>query len=114
MRSMVFAAVISLGTIALSAPSTAGPAFKWVKGKVTSITAQLPQFTVANVGGSLVRFCNPTNGKDFAVNADNMHYDMLRSALLIGKSVEVGVTDFGSDPQSGSEKLCIDRVILRE
>jgi len=69
---------------------------------------------VATVGTTGVRFCYPTTGADFPITADNVHYDMLRSALLAGKTVEVGVYSFGLDPQAGAEKNCIDRVILRE
>jgi hypothetical protein len=90
------------------------PTFRWVSGKVVSIIAQQPQFTVATVDKTGVRFCYPTTGADFAITADNVHYDILRSALLTGKTVEVGVYNFGPDPQAGADKNCIDRVILRE
>jgi hypothetical protein len=39
---------------------------------------------------------------------------MLRSALLAGKAVQVGVYDLGFHRPSGIQKLCIDRVILQE
>ena len=103
---------------AFSAMACAGGAsaatFQWVAGGVTSITAQLPAYTVAIVANKPVRFCNPNTGVDFAVNANNLHYDMLSKALIGGKNVEVGVQNFGPDPQSGTTKLCIDRVILKQ
>jgi hypothetical protein len=105
----------SYGASAQPAPTPAPtPPLKWVTGKVVSIIAQLPQFTVATVGTTGVRFCYPISGADFPITADNVHYDMLRSALLAGKTVEVGVHNFGLDPQAGAEKNCIDRIILRE
>jgi hypothetical protein len=88
--------------------------FQWVNGAVTSITAQLPAYTVAIVANKPVRFCHPSSGVDFAVTASDLHYDMLSKALIHGKSVEVGVQNFGPDPQSGTTKLCIDRVILKQ
>lgn len=100
---------IALGTFAGAASAAT---FEWVNGKVTSFTAQLPMYTVAIVDNKGVRFCHPTNGKDYAVNASNLHYDLLKAAFLNNKNVQVGVQNFGNDPQSGSVKLCIDRVIL--
>jgi hypothetical protein len=113
------AAKVFLGTpspiaISITQSGPSAPTFRWVSGKVISNIAQLPQFTVVTVETTGVRFCNPTTGVDFPITADNVHYDMLRSALLNGKNVEVGVYDFGPDPQAGAEKNCIDRVILRQ
>ena len=86
--------------------------FEWVNGRVTSFTAQLPMFTVAIINSKGVRFCEPTSGADYAVTADNIHYDMLKASFINKKKVQVGVQNFGNDPQSGSVKLCIDRVLL--
>jgi hypothetical protein len=103
------------GSCALAFAGGASAAtFQWVNGQVTSITAQLPAYTTAIVANKAVRFCSPTTGADFAVKADNLHYDMLSKALIHNKSVEVGVQNFGLDPSSGSTKLCIDRVILKQ
>jgi hypothetical protein len=115
--TLAIALAIATASSALAAPKakeSPAPTFRWVNGKVASIIAQLPQFTVANVGGTGVRFCHPTTGADLPITAANVHYDMLRSALLAGKTVEVGVYGFGLDPQAGAEKNCIDRVILKE
>jgi hypothetical protein len=107
------AVAAGLLTLAAAGEACAVPT-QWVNGGVSSITAQLPAYTVAIVGGKAVRFCSPTTGADFPVSPSNLHYDMLRSALLFGKAVEVGVHNFGLDPQSGTIKLCIDRVILKQ
>ena len=66
---------------------------------------------VGRPGPGLVRFCDPETGSDYAITADNVHFDLLKTALLHSKSVQVGVQNFGKD-SSGSEKLCVDRVIL--
>jgi hypothetical protein len=57
-----------------------------------------------------VSFCNHTTGDYYAITSENVHYDMLRSALTAGKSVQVGFYDFGKDPQSGGyEELYRER-----
>lgn len=73
---------------------------------------QMPMFTVAVVNNKIVRFCDPATGADYAVAASNLHFDLLKTAFLQDKAVQVGVNDFGKDPQSGTVKLCIDRVLL--
>jgi len=108
----LIASAVVLGTF--SATEAAVPAPEFVNGKVTSFTAQLPMYTVAIVNNKSVRFCDPKTGSDYAVNAGNLHYDMLKAAFLNNKSVQVGVHNFGNDPQAGSIKLCIDRVILSQ
>lgn len=98
-------------TLAAASGVAAAATFEWVNGTVTNITAQLPSYTVVIVSGRGVRFCDPETGVDYAINAGNTHFDMLKTALLHSKSVQVGVQNFGKD-SSGSEKLCIDRVVL--
>jgi hypothetical protein len=112
MRSIRLAVVVA-GLLAFADAASAAP-FQWLAGGVTSITAQLPAYTVAMVGARAVRFCSPTTGADFPVTAGNLHYDLLSKALVFGKGVEVGVRNFGLDPQTGNPKLCIDRVILKQ
>jgi hypothetical protein len=85
--------------------------FEWVNGTVTNITSQLPSYTVIIVSGRSVRFCDPETGVDYIFNADNAQFDLLKNALLHGKNVQVGVQNFGKD-SSGSDKLCIERVVL--
>ena len=82
-----------------------------VNGQVTTITSQLPSYTVVIVGGRSVRFCDPETGVDYVFSADNAQFDLLKNALLYAKSVQVGVQNFGKD-SSGSDKLCIERVVL--
>ena len=84
--------IAATALFAFAAEPAAAQAFEWVNGKVTSITAQLPDYTTAAVGGKHVRFCDPASGKDYAVTADNVHYDMLFTALQTGRSVQVGTT----------------------
>jgi len=110
-NKILVVAVVALGAFSGAASSAT---FEWVNGKVTSFTAQLPKYTVAIVNNKGVRFCNPASGKDYAVNAGNLQYDMLKASFLNNKNVQVGVQNFGNDPQSGSVKLCIDRVLLTD
>jgi hypothetical protein len=112
MRLVLCAAAISIGTIGLPNSSVEAATFKRVEGKVTSILVQVPQFTSIVVGGTGVSFCNHTTGDYYAITSENVHYDMLRSALTAGKSVQVGFYDFGKDPQSGGTKNCIESVTL--
>jgi hypothetical protein len=87
---------------------------KRAEGKVMSILAQRPTSVSANVGGNNVRFCNPADGRNIIIDADNIQYDMLRAALLAGKDVKVGYYDLGHDASNDMAKLCIDRVILQQ
>ncbi len=105
-------AAAALALAAFAGAASAAPTFEWVNGQVTSFTAQLPMYTVAIVDNKPVRFCNPANGKDYAVTTGNIHYDMLKASFLNNQKVQVGVQNFGKDPQAGTDKLCIDRVIL--
>jgi hypothetical protein len=106
---MVAAAAAAL--VGTATTAFAGPTFQWVNGQVTGFTAQLPMYTVAIVDNKALRFCNPANGYDYAVTAVNLHYDMLKASFLNNRKVQVGVQNFGPDPQAGTDKLCIDRVL---
>jgi hypothetical protein len=112
MRTFLLAAAGMFSIFAAASPAAAAT-FEWINGQVASVTAQLPAFTVFAVDSKSVRFCNPQTGKDYPVNADDIRYNLLKTALDSGKSVEVGVQNFGNDPQSGDVKRCIDRVIMR-
>jgi hypothetical protein len=85
--------------------------FEWVSGTVTNIAAHVPSFTVVMVNGRGVRFCDPETGLDYQVTAGNVQFDMLKTALVHAKSVQIGVQNFGKD-SGGTDKLCIDRVVL--
>jgi hypothetical protein len=111
---MIMNRLLAAAVFAAFATSSHAAPFSWVNGKVTSFTAQLPMFTVAVVNNKVVRFCNPSTGADYAVTAADLEFDLLKTAFLQGKAVQVGVNDFGKDPQSGTEKLCIDRVIITQ
>ncbi|MBI1366634.1 MAG: hypothetical protein GC153_11850 [Alphaproteobacteria bacterium] len=107
----VFLAAALMAQVSVARPFIAKPGFEWVNGKVTSITAQLPQHTYAVVDNKPVRFCDPQSGVDYVVMTNNVQYDLLKSALETGHGVQVGVRDFGVDPADSIRKLCIDRVI---
>jgi|SRR5689334_10377485 len=97
--------------MALISAGVSAAAFEWVSGTVTNIVAHVPSFTVAMVNGRGVRFCDPETGLDYQVTAGNVQFDMLKTALVHGKSVQIGVQNFGKD-SAGADKLCIDRVVL--
>jgi hypothetical protein len=46
------------------------------------------------------------------VTSNNPVFDLLKEAYFRKLNVEVGYRDFGPDPQSGINKLCVDRVSL--
>ncbi len=91
------------------------PKLMWIKGTVATFTSKHGHSNLVGIktkrGTRFVRFCDPTNGIDRVLNVDNVQYDLLKMAHAKGNSVQVGVYDFGKDPQSGIEKLCIDQVI---
>jgi ribulose-5-phosphate 4-epimerase/fuculose-1-phosphate aldolase len=80
---------------ALASSASWAAAFEWVNGSVTHITAQLGNYTVVMVSGRGVRFCDPETGSDYAITADNVHFDLLKAALLHSKSVQVAVQNSG-------------------
>lgn len=94
----------------------AAPPFSWVNGTVATFTFQQGNFNVVGIktakGTEFVRFCDSATGVDLSLTTANVQYDLLKTAYDKGKKVQVGITDFGNDPQSGMKKLCIDRVIL--
>jgi len=98
-------------TCALVSGGAWAAAFEWVNGTVTNIVAHVPTFTVVMVNGRGVRFCDPETGLDYQVSAGNVQFEMLKTALVHGKSVQIGVQNFGKD-SAGAEKLCIERVVL--
>jgi hypothetical protein len=98
-------------TCALVSGGAWAAAFEWVNGTVTNIVAHVPTFTVVMVSGRGVRFCDPETGLDYQVSAGNVQFEMLKTALVHGKSVQIGVQNFGKD-SAGAEKLCIERVVL--
>ncbi len=95
------------------------PPLVWVDGKVHQILVQPGErfyvFAVRDSGGTTVflRIADAHTGNPLhGVNADNLVYDLMKEAYFRQLTVEVGYRDFGPDPQSGMNKLCIDRVSL--
>ncbi len=97
------------------------PPLKWVAGTVNEILVQPGEqfylFAVkpANGSGVLVRIADAhTWATISSVTTDNLVYDLMKEAYFRKLNVQVGYRDFGPDPQSGINKLCIDRVILAQ
>jgi hypothetical protein len=95
------------------------PALAWVTGTVHQILAQPGEqfyiFAIRQTNGTttFVRIADPHTGAPLtSVNTDNLAYDLLKEAYFRNLNVQVGYRDFGPDPQSGINKLCIDRVTL--
>lgn len=91
------------------------PNLTWVSGKIDQILLQNKErfFVVAVNDGSktvLARFGDPYTGKSEVLTTDNPMYALIQEAYFHKENVELGVRDFGFDPQSGTEKIIIDRV----
>ncbi len=90
------------------------PDLEWVTGTVTQILVQdKEEFYVVTVANRALRFGDPYTGNHIRVTADNPAFHLLMEAFFRGSAVEVGVRNFGHDPQSGIDKVVIDRVSLR-
>lgn len=109
MKQRLISASILTAFVLSAAPANAAT-FEWVNGKVTGFLAQLPDYTTVIVGGKVLRFCDPQTGKGYTVTADNVQYDLLKTAMQNNRDIEVGVQNFGPDARAGSVKLCIERV----
>ncbi len=97
------------------------PALVWATGTVHQILVQPGEqfyvFALRDTAGKTVflRIADPHTGAPLnSVTADNPIYDLLQEAYFRKLNVEVGYRDFGPDPQSGINKLCIDRVSLTQ
>ncbi len=97
------------------------PQLTWVAGTVHQILIQPREqfyvFTVRDASNKtvIVRIADPYTGAPIAsLTADNPIYDLMKTAYAEKLSIEVGYRDFGPDPQSGINKLCIDRVSLKQ
>lgn len=115
--ALLVAAVISISPALRAQPAKELP-LKWVQGRITQILVQPREsyyvFNLRQTNGkaTLLRLCDPHTGAVSSVEADNLLYDLLRESFFRGQKVEAGVRDFGHDPQSGSPKICVDRVSL--
>lgn len=97
------------------------PPLTWVSGTVYEILVQPGEqfylFAVRPADGSgvLLRIANAHTGAAISsVTTDNLIYDLMKEAYFRKLNVQVAYRDFGPDPQSGIDKLCIDRVILTQ
>lgn len=102
---------------AVPQPLTAVPPLKWISGKIHQILLQDKEqyYVFVLVDGQITyqaRFGDPYTGKSFQLTADNPMYAMLQEAYFYDQKVQLGVRSFGNDPQSGTEKIVIDRVSL--
>jgi hypothetical protein len=115
---LLVAAIIAAHPPALRAQPAGEPPLKWVQGRITQILVQPREsyyvfnLRQANGTGTLLRLCDPHTGAVSAVEANNLLYDLLRESFFRGQKVQAGVRDFGHDRQSGSPKICVDRVSL--
>ena len=115
---MVIVLIMSFSFILCKSFEAQAASLSWVAGTVDGFTSQQGRginVTLVGIkttqGKKYVRFCDSTNGADISLTANNVLYDLLKTAYMKGVSVQVGVYDFGNDPQWGIEKLCIDRVV---
>lgn len=101
-------------------PLARPPQLEWATGTVHEILVQPGEqfyvFALREADGTslILRVADAHTGAPLAgVTTDNLAYDLMKEAFFRQLTVEVGYRDFGPDPQSGTLKLCIDRVILR-
>ena len=97
------------------------PSLMWVAGTVSEILVQPGEqfylFAVKPTNGSgvFLRIADAHTGTTISsVTTDNLVYDLMKEAYFRKLNVQVAYRDFGPDPQSGINKLCIDRVILTQ
>ncbi len=91
------------------------PNLTWIAGKIQQILLQDKErfYVVAVNDGTktvIARFGDPYTGQSMILTADNPMYALIQQAYFQNQSVELGVRDFGFDPQAGVEKIIIDRV----
>lgn len=102
--------------LAVPAPATI-PSLTWVTGKIQQILLQNKErffIVVVNDGTKTVaaRFGDPYTGKSELMTADNPMYALIQQAYFNKENVELGVRNFGFDPQAGIDKIIIDRVTV--
>lgn len=100
--------------VAVPQPMTT-PALTWVTGKIQQILLQdKERFYVVSVndGKKVVsaRFGDPYTGKSEPLSACDPMFSLIEKAFFAKEDVSLGVRDFGHDPQSGIDKIIIDRV----
>ena len=96
------------------------PPLVWATGTIHQILVQPGEnfyvFSLREIASTVIlRIADPHTGAPLnGVTAANPIYDLMKEAYLRKLNVEVGYRDFGPDPQSGINKLCIDRVSLTQ
>lgn len=94
------------------------PSLAWATGIVSQILVQPGEnFYIFALKTStntiLLRLANPNNGSPLTgLTSTNPIFDLMKETYLRKSNIEVGYRDFGPDPQSGINNLCIDRVSL--
>ncbi|MEM1193778.1 MAG: hypothetical protein AAGH42_10350 [Pseudomonadota bacterium] len=88
------------------------PDERWVSGKVTSYTTQHPAFTVFIIDRTTVQICDLVSGDGVPVDATNVFFQSLQTAMINSLPVQAYVRSFGNNPRTGIEQLCIDRVVV--
>ena len=94
------------------------PNLTWITGKIQQILLQNNEhFYVVTVNDGKktlnARFGDPYTGKCDVLTAYNPMYSLIEKAFFQNLNVELGVRDFGFDPQAGIEKIIIDRVSVQ-
>ena len=95
------------------------PPLSWATGTVRQILVQPGErfyvFALRESDGTtlILRIAHAHTGLPLAdVTTDNVLYDAMKEAYFRDLTIQVGFRDFGPDPQSGINKLCIDRISL--
>ncbi len=94
------------------------PNLVWATGTVTQILVQPGEsfYTFAlktSTNTILLRIADPHTGSPISgVTTNNPIFNLMTEAFMRKLNLDVGYRDFGPDPQSGINNLCIDRVSL--
>lgn len=97
------------------------PPLVWATGTVRQVLVQPGErFYVFSLRKSdstsvILRIADAHTGTPLGgVTSGNLVYDLMKEAYFRKLTVAVGYRDFGPDPQSGINNLCIDRVSLTQ
>jgi hypothetical protein len=95
------------------------PALVWATGTIYQVLVQPGErfyvFALRKSDGTnvILRIADAHTGMPLdGVTTGNLVYDLMKEAYFRKLTVAVGYRDFGLDPQSGINKLCIDRISL--
>ena len=107
--------------LAVDMKAAALPNLAWATGTVHEILVQPGEqfylFSIKQADGTtvFVRIADAHTGAPISsVTTGSLVYDLMKEAYFRKLNVQVGYRDFGPDPQSGINNLCIDRVILTQ